>query len=99
MGFWQILTILEKIHKNAIKRLTNEGSGCAKMTPGESPGALVYDDLERIWKNSKEFERTQNNLEEFWLQVLQVFKGSGLALRMRLGRSGLTPLGQRFWRP
>ena len=26
------------------------------MTPGESPGALVYDDLERIWKNSKELK-------------------------------------------
>ena len=33
------------------------------MTPGESPGALVYDDLERIWKNLKEFERTWKN---FW---------------------------------
>ena len=80
MGFWQILAILEKIHKNAIKRLTNEGSGCAKMTPGESPGALVYDDLERIWKNLKEFERTQKNLEEFLGYKISFVSVSGFFL-------------------
>ena len=103
MGFWQILTILEKIHKNAQKSLTSEGSGCAKMAP---LGVARRSSLRRFRENLEKLERIRKNLEEFgkyleefWLQVLQVFKGSALRLRLRTGRSCLTQLGQRFWRP
>ena len=41
------------------------------MTPGESPGALVYDDLERIWKNSKELKRVWKN---FWAIKFSLFR-------------------------
>ena len=47
------------------KALQVRGQVAQKWPPWESRGALVYDDLGRIWKNSKEFERIRKNLEEF----------------------------------
>ena len=48
------------------KALQVRGQVAQKWPPWESRGALVYDDLGRIWKNSKEFERIWKNLESIW---------------------------------